>query len=282
MKQLFIYIILSFIIMLTACGRKPGYVMSEKKIVDVLYDIQLAQAVYRNNNSQFATDEQKDALVAGVLAKHKISQADLDTSLVWYADNIKYYVVINDSVASRLRAKSNFYNEIKAAADAKTRRANMILPPFFYINDKTPTLGFEVDSFKIKTIDLPNFHLQFDVQGVNPSDKMEAAVFFTYKDTIVKNIIPIKENTHYSFPKPELPDSLLKAIYGYVHMDSRARRLPVNTTLYNISYIDSVSVSANDSLLGEPTATGSRPTPPASSINRPEKRPEKLTLEPSR
>ncbi len=212
-------------------------------MVDVLYDIQLAQAIYRNNSALYGTDEEKDALIAGVLTKHKVSQADLDTSLVWYADNIKYYVEINDSVSARLRATSNFYSDLMKAADSKMRIANMVLPPFAYLNENNPTLRFEVDSQRISKIDLPNFHIRFDVQGVNNLQKLEAAVFYSYKDTLVKEIIPIAENKHYEFIKPELPDSLLKTIYGYVHYKNKVQGLPQQTVLYNISYVDSVLVS---------------------------------------
>ena len=61
----------------------------EEKMVDLLCDIQLAQAVY-NSDNQFSSNEKKDGLIEGVLKKHKVTQADLDSSLLWYADNIAY------------------------------------------------------------------------------------------------------------------------------------------------------------------------------------------------
>lgn len=51
--------------------------------------------------------------------RNMTSQAELDTSLVWYADNIDQYRIINDSVTSRLRAKSNLLAEQKSKMDVK-------------------------------------------------------------------------------------------------------------------------------------------------------------------
>lgn len=62
-----------------------------------------------------------------------------------------------------------------------------MIPPFYYLNEFTPTLRFEIDSFKIKSIDMPSFLLSFDVQGLRPSQKINATLYFTYKDTLVRS-----------------------------------------------------------------------------------------------
>ncbi len=54
--------ILAFIILLVfgACSRRPRHVLPETKMVDVLIDIQLAQAIYTRDN-QFNNDLKRDA-----------------------------------------------------------------------------------------------------------------------------------------------------------------------------------------------------------------------------
>jgi len=225
-------------------------VIPEKKMIDVLYDIQLAQAVFRSN-SQFSLDEKKDALVESIYAKHKITQAELDSSLVWYSDNVQYYMAINDSVAARLRASSERLTALKNEMNSRMRNwSNYIIPPFFYLSEATPTLSFKIDSMKIKTVDLPKFNIGFDVQGMNDNQVIEAAVFFDYKDTLVKKIIPVDGNTRYILSKPQLADSLLKGISGYIHMQNKVKGIPNEVMLYNISYSDSLSID-NDSLTGQ-------------------------------
>lgn len=255
---IYILVVFSVVVAFCSCGKRPGYVISERKMMEILYDIRLAQAVY-SSNTQFYSDSLKDALVAGVLEKHDITQAELDTSLVWYADNMDQYRTINDSVASRLRTKSNLLAEQKSKMDMKLSGKNYLIPPFYYLNEFTPTLRFEIDSFKIKTIDLPSFALSFGVQGLSPIQKASVTVYFTYKDTLVRSSYDIDKNTNYTIEKPQLADSLLKSISGYIHIDKKTG-MSSQVMLYNISYSDSTSVKKGQvPRLGKPGHPADRP-----------------------
>lgn len=267
MQRTMIYLVIFTVVFFYSCGRRPRYVLPEDKMTDVLYDIQLAEAIYRSD-ANFNTDEKKDALIAGVLAKYKISQADLDSSLLWYSDNIEYYMAVNDSVASRLRANNTLAVNDKSALTQDRGFADLLIPPYYNLTNATPTLSFNIDSSKLLTIDYPNFKLKFNVQGLSPLLNAEAAVFFTYKDTLVKDIIPIDKNTGYVFTKPQVADSLLKSITGYVHVSNKVRGLPVNIILYDIVYTDTLSVNNNDAESSESVrkidpAPGKRSTTPA-------------------
>lgn len=245
MKRSFVLSIL-IIAIFSSCSRRPHYVIPEDKMVDVLCDIRLAEAIYRDGN-RFNTNKKKDALVAGVLEKHKITQAELDSSLLWYSDNMDQYMNITDSVASRLKTKNDRVMTSRMALESKHHESsNYIIPPFFYLNESTPTMSFDIDSFKIKKINLPSFCLKFDVQGLSSLQKAEAAIFFTYKDTLIRNIVLINENSNYEFAKPHLADSLLKSISGYVHIRNKVKNMPSNVLLYNISYSDSTVISLNN------------------------------------
>lgn len=239
MQKFYIYITLIILVLLSACSKNPKHVIPEEKMVDVLYDIQLAQVIYRNK-SGLTSEEQRDAIVAGVLDKHKITQAQLDTSLIWYADNLKTYIRINDSVVSKLRSKNNILTaEINAISEARRVRTSRLIPSIYYLDKASPILSFNIDSIKLKTIDIPSFYLSFDVFGLLDSQKVNGALYYTYRDTIIRQEIPISENTHYSLDKPNKPDSLLKGIAGYIFMDKYKEGLPNSILLYNINYLDS-------------------------------------------
>ncbi|MDL2303290.1 DUF4296 domain-containing protein [Dysgonomonas sp. OttesenSCG-928-D17] len=273
MQRSTIFIIITALLLLGSCSRRPSYVLSENKMAEVLYDIQIAQAIY-NRSSEFGTNEKKDALVEGVLRKHKVSQAELDSSLLWYSDNIAYYEAINDSVASRLSASNKKMMDKLNKPKGKVRRTDLLIPPFYNLNTVTPTFAFDLDSFRIKKLDLSRFNIRFDVQGLNALQKVEAAVFFTYKDTLIKKIVPLDKNESYTFSKPHLADSLLKGVSGYVHLSDRGYDLPLNISLYNISYIDSLSsnvpVQAQSDL---PAPTTNKPSPAAESVKPVEAKP---------
>lgn len=254
-RSVILYIII-IIVALVSCSRRPGYVIPEQKMMDVLYDIQLSQAIYRSS-TQFSSDDSKDALIEGVLKKYNITQSELDSSLVWYSDNIQYYMAITDTVAARLKLNSERFAALRNELNSKSRNwSNYVIPPFFYLNESTPTLSFNLDSSKIKTIDLSKFNIRFDVQGLNKNQDVEAAVFYKYKDTLVKTVIPVDNNTRYLFAKPLIADSLLKSISGYVHLRSSKEkwRMP-DVMLYNINYSDSIH---SDSLNVQ-----TQPTPPS-------------------
>lgn len=242
-----IYIVfLGILLTLAACGRRPRYVIPENKMMEVLYDIRLAEAIYGSEN-YFRTDSMKDALVNGVLQKHEITQAQLDSSLYWYADNISEYNAINDSVSSRLRKENDRY--LKLQEDRSSRQRNFsgyIIPPFYYLTDITPTMAFNIDSFQIKNIDLPSFVFHFQTQGVNSSYSLDAGIFFEYRDTTIYEVRQIRQDSSYLFVKPSHVDSLLIGISGYVHMKKDihlGEKQSSNVVLYNMQYTDSIKAN---------------------------------------
>lgn len=236
-----LYTILACIVVFYSCSRRPGNVLPEREMTDVLYDIQLAQAMMSSYiDPNYNNIEHKDALVKSVLDKYKITQADFDTSLVWYSDNMDIYMEINDTISARLRSKAQVIRD-KMAEQNKTDDAlrNRLLPMRFYLTAEEPTLSFNVDSFKIKTMDMKHFKLLFDVQGLSLNDHVSAALFFTYKDTSIQKMITLEDNTRYLIDKPLVPDSLLSGVSGFIHL--RHSSQPSRVLLYNIQYQDSIS-----------------------------------------
>lgn len=250
MRNPVIYIIIIAAIFFVACSRKPQYVVSEAKMTDILYDIQLAQSIFRMNGS-FSSDEKKDAVIAGILEKHGITQEELDSSLVWYSDNIEDYITINDTVTSRLKANFDKLSAMRADMQSSMRNwSKYMIPPFFYLTESSPLLSFTIDSTKIKDLNLDKFNISFDVFGLNDTHEVETGIYYTYQDTLVKNISPIVNNTHIVLKKPELPDSLLKGVSGYVYLRNKTKNITSDVLLYNISYSDSLPIGTQDSITG--------------------------------
>lgn len=240
-----IYTTLLCMIILYSCSRRPSYVLSEGEMTNVLYDVQLAQAMMNSYiDPNYNKVEYKDALVKSVLEKHNISQADFDTSLVWYSDNMAIYMKINDTIASRMRAKAETLRTIIAErTDKESDQRNRLLPKLFYLTGDEPTLSFNVDSFRIKTMDMKHFKLMFEVQGLSVLDKVSAGLYFTYKDTTIQEIVNVTEDSQYLIDKPQMPDSLLKGVSGFIHL--RHSEFPGRVLLYNIQYQDSISLKTD-------------------------------------
>ncbi|MDR2804119.1 MAG: DUF4296 domain-containing protein [Dysgonamonadaceae bacterium] len=90
------------LVCIAACTGKPAYVLSDKKMENVLFDLYLAETEINENSAIFYNDSaKKQELLQSVFQKHKISQAKFDTSLVWYNAHIQRYMKINTQLAER-------------------------------------------------------------------------------------------------------------------------------------------------------------------------------------
>ena len=82
MKKIIPYIFLIFII-LVSCDNRPKNVLSKAKLEEVLYDYHLAQGLIDQLPSEERLDKSQDYINA-VLQKHGITQAQLDTTILYY------------------------------------------------------------------------------------------------------------------------------------------------------------------------------------------------------
>lgn len=84
-----------------ACDNRPFHVLSDKKMEAILFDVYIAQAEMDNNRDVFSDSARKQDLLNAVFRKHEITQADFDSSLVWYSDNLERYVKVNEKIIQR-------------------------------------------------------------------------------------------------------------------------------------------------------------------------------------
>ena len=92
---------------LIACKpSKPQGVMSEGKMQNVLVDYHLAQGMAENMGGN--REENQYMLVQAVFRKHHITEAQFDTSLIYYSTHsevfAKMYKVVNDRIEARANA----------------------------------------------------------------------------------------------------------------------------------------------------------------------------------
>ncbi len=96
-------IILVAVLALAGCSNTPDNVIGEGDMVDVLVDMHRAEALIQMNSGKYYNDSIKKTLKQSVLMKYGYTQADFDTSLVWYGHHIDRYVKIYDKVIARLQ-----------------------------------------------------------------------------------------------------------------------------------------------------------------------------------
>lgn len=82
-----------------SCSNTHEGVLTQQEMADVLYDYHLAQTIAGSQSSgQISTEAYADM----VLAKHGISQAEFDSSLLWYSRNSDAFYDVYKHVNERL------------------------------------------------------------------------------------------------------------------------------------------------------------------------------------
>lgn len=100
------YIVLALTCILAAsCSKVPSYVIQPDEMAALLADIHVGESVIDLNRQQYRTDSTKMLLKQSVLARHGVSQHDLDTSMEWYGRNISYYMDVYDKTIEILERR---------------------------------------------------------------------------------------------------------------------------------------------------------------------------------
>ena len=83
--------------MSAACVRRPDGVLSDKDMVSLVADMELAEA-YVQTGSRGAGEEERAALVDYVIKKHGLTREEFDTTMAWYGRNVDAYYDLCESV----------------------------------------------------------------------------------------------------------------------------------------------------------------------------------------
>lgn len=80
----------------------PDNVLNKKDMTSLLIDIHKGESVVELQRGYFPSDSMKKMVKQSILQKHGVSQAQLDTSFVWYGNHIEDYIEIYDEVIANL------------------------------------------------------------------------------------------------------------------------------------------------------------------------------------
>ncbi len=98
---------------------RPDTVLTDEQMEDILYDYHIARAMGEEIPHN---DSYKRVLyVDAVFRKHGITEAQFDTSMVWFARNPTVIADIYERVNKRLRAQRDRYNNLIAIRDNRPK-----------------------------------------------------------------------------------------------------------------------------------------------------------------
>ena len=92
------------LLLLLACApSQPRGVLSEEKMTDVLVDIHLAQGMAE---TQGDVDVTRFKYIQAVFKKHRITEAEFDSSMVYYSGRAEEFTHIYNNVVTRVQAQA--------------------------------------------------------------------------------------------------------------------------------------------------------------------------------
>lgn len=97
--------------MLLSCSNRPKEILDISDMTDVLVDMHIADGIFDSKETPFIDEKQKANYYASVLEKHNITQAEFDSSLVWYSHDPKKFERIYSRVIAQLEKRDG---EVKA------------------------------------------------------------------------------------------------------------------------------------------------------------------------
>ena len=199
---------LFLLLLFPACSNRPSWVLPDKKMEEVLYDITLAQAEIEHNYTLFNHHpEKKQEVLNKLLKKHKISKQQLDTSLVWYNAHLEYYFKINEQINKRysleMESLQEEIDEEKRIWEARSRINIFKGDRSFFLQSASQlrnTLLFRVDSINWTPGD--HLDISFDVLGMDKAMKPEVRCAVFCEDTIITAKKEIEANGSFSMTMP--------------------------------------------------------------------------------
>ena len=96
-------------------GCRPRGVLSNREMRDVLYDLHRADGAIQVAGYNYSHDQELAGYYKNVLDKHGITQAEFDSSLVWFTDNPQIFNKIYPKVIERLEADFKVEEQIRDA-----------------------------------------------------------------------------------------------------------------------------------------------------------------------
>ena len=101
--------------LLSLAGCRPRYVLSSKQMRAVLHDLHRADAILQVAGYNYGNDEALAKYYQRVLDKHGITQAQFDSSLVWYTDHPQRFDKIYPRVVASLEEENKQWLALHAS-----------------------------------------------------------------------------------------------------------------------------------------------------------------------
>lgn len=117
-----IYILCCLLLCFSSCAIRPDGVLSSGKMVNVLVDLHSAEGVLQLAGYNYGHDDEVRLYYGMILAEHGVTQAQFDSSLVWYTDHPQYFQRVYPKVIKRLQQRHDTQTALLTAQDNELKQ----------------------------------------------------------------------------------------------------------------------------------------------------------------
>ena len=238
-SRLYICFIIMSVCMVASCSRVPKHILSERKMRVVMYDMLVAEAMVEIKNDSFPTSKDRQPVFDGVFNKHQITQAEYDSSLIWYGKHIDLYMAVYKLVLKDV-------NENYAALGAKKPNAlsgdissqdSIDIWVYKRLQIIRPEMVFNTFTFDIKPQNPyssgSSYVFALSAWGIPPGLKHKPFIHLSaiQADTIVSIRQEIAGDGYHEALLRTVADKNVLQIYGYIFMneaDASYQRIYLN------------------------------------------------------
>ena len=223
---------------IVSCSKIPEGVLSEKKMKDIMVDMQLAESMIINSK-KYGSDAEKEALYQSVFRKHKIRKADYDSSLVWYGYHLEVYMQVYDLVLAELSERQKALGDVQAMAAPVSKRDSVDIWPRRTYLTLSPN-GVTVDIKPEKNYPSGStFVLGLRVWGLNKNMKEYPTIKLSANQgdtTIVVNDKILSDGYHETVLQT-VPTKQVRSVFGSIRLEDED-----GAATYFKIYVDSLNL----------------------------------------
>lgn len=206
----------------------PSEYIQPDEMEDILYEYHLSQAVAKSGDVENEALN-KNMYFRSVLEKHQVTEADFDSSLVYYYSHVYRLKDIYSHVNERLTetakdlgaavGATNFYSQYSATGDTANiwqQATDVLLVPYPTMNRYDFTVVAD-SSFRVGD----SFMFQFNSEHIYQSGARDAVVCMIAKydgDSIVQVLNHISGMGVSQLRIPSNREKKIRQIYGYIYL----------------------------------------------------------------
>ncbi|MDR1602449.1 MAG: DUF4296 domain-containing protein [Tannerella sp.] len=217
-----------FVLMFMACSRVPEGIIPEKKMKDVLVDMQIAEEMINTDPYVFRGNEEKNTLYRSVFRKYGVTEAEYDSSLVWYGKHLDAYMRISKSALAEVQKRIDALGDAVPEPVPESNRDSLDIWIFRRHYELSPRMLEHMIAFDIEpgAAYSPGsaFVLGLNVWGITPqmTKPVEIRLHTVSDDTTYTVSRTVRENGYYEMMLKVNPVKRTQRVYGHIRLDGKA------------------------------------------------------------